>query len=192
MIRTPIDFMLARDWTGQDPTGMAMSEKYDGVRAMWTGGNLVTRGGNKINAPAWWLAKLPAGVVLDGELWAGRGKFQMVKGAVRRKAPRDADWREIKLMVFDCPLVAAAFSRRYYYIKTTLIENDVLKIVEQQVCFEMNDLYRAFLGVVENGGEGLMLRVPSAGYEPWRSGALQKVKPGKPAVEQFFNNRMAA
>lgn len=186
MVRTPIDFMLAKDWAGQDPTGLSMSEKFDGVRAMWAGGHLVTRGGNKINAPTWWLAKLPAGVVLDGELWAGRGKFQLVKGAVRRKAPRDADWREIKFMVFDCPMVSGPLSRRYSYTKSRLFENEVLRIVEQTICSGMSTLEEAYLGVVGGGGEGLMLRIFSSNYEPWRSAAMLKVKPGKPAVEQLF------
>jgi DNA ligase-1 len=48
-----------------------MSEKYDGWRVMVSGGRLVTRGGNFLNAPAWFMDGLPDGI--DAELFAGRG-----------------------------------------------------------------------------------------------------------------------
>lgn len=53
-----------------------VSEKLDGVRARWTGQTLVTRSGNLIAAPVWFTAALPEDVLLDGELWAGRGRFE--------------------------------------------------------------------------------------------------------------------
>ena len=63
---------LAHTYTGQiDPTGWLMSEKLDGVRALWDGSRLVSRNGNPFPAPAEWLAMLPP-IALDGELWLGR------------------------------------------------------------------------------------------------------------------------
>ena len=36
--------MLAEHWdTSRDPTGWLISEKYDGIRAYWTGSRLLTR-----------------------------------------------------------------------------------------------------------------------------------------------------
>lgn len=49
-----------------------VSEKFDGVRAIWTGKQFVTRQGNPINPPKWFTAPLPD-VWLDGELWTKRG-----------------------------------------------------------------------------------------------------------------------
>ena len=44
-----------------------VSEKFDGVRAIWTGQQLLTRRGKIINAPDWFTASLPD-VWLDGKL----------------------------------------------------------------------------------------------------------------------------
>lgn len=51
-----------------------VSEKYDGVRGYWDGYTLRTRGGETVAAPAWFTAGWPA-TPMDGELWAGRGRF---------------------------------------------------------------------------------------------------------------------
>ena len=59
-----------------------VSEKYDGVRGYWDGAALWTRGGERVVAPAWFTAPLPR-VPLDGELWAGRGRFALAVSTVR-------------------------------------------------------------------------------------------------------------
>ncbi len=51
-----------------------VSEKLDGVRAIWDGKTLRFRSGNPVPAPEWLTAALPQRP-LDGELWLGRGKF---------------------------------------------------------------------------------------------------------------------
>ena len=81
----------AADYAGQDPAGLLMSEKLDGIRAKWNGHTLRTRKGNLINAPGWFLAQLPKGDVLDGELWAGRGRFQDVL-SYTKATPITAEW----------------------------------------------------------------------------------------------------
>src|SRR3954469_1471170 len=69
--------LLANVWNpSMDPTGWWMSEKYDGLRGFWDGEKLWSRKGNAIVAPDLFLAELPKGVALDGELWIGRGKFE--------------------------------------------------------------------------------------------------------------------
>jgi ATP-dependent DNA ligase len=61
-----VEIDLSRYW---------VSEKYDGVRACWDGSQLLSRAGNVIHAPAWFTARWPT-TPLDGELWAGRGRFE--------------------------------------------------------------------------------------------------------------------
>ena len=68
-----------------------VSEKYDGVRGYWDGSQLWTRGGERINAPAWFTAGWPP-VPMDGELWAGRGQFSTAVSTVRQQTPVDAAW----------------------------------------------------------------------------------------------------
>jgi DNA ligase-1 len=50
-----------------DPAGYLVSEKLDGVRAVWDGKVLRFRSGRVVAAPAWFTAKLPK-ESLDGEL----------------------------------------------------------------------------------------------------------------------------
>ena len=92
---------LATDWEKHlDPSGYAVSEKLDGVRAIWDGKELRFRSGLFINAPRWFVASLP-NEPLDGELWMGRGTFDTLSGAVRKAEPRDAEWKKISLMVLQ-------------------------------------------------------------------------------------------
>ena len=87
--------LLAEVWNESiDPTGWWISEKYDGVRGYWDGHRLRTRGGNPVNAPAYFLAELPGGVALDCELWLGRQRFEDTVSTVRRDEP-DERWREL-------------------------------------------------------------------------------------------------
>lgn len=79
-----------------------ISEKYDGIRAIWTGSKLITRKGNDINAPQWFTEKLP-NIWLDGELWTQRDDFANVMSIVRKKQPVEHEWRQIKYMIFDAP-----------------------------------------------------------------------------------------
>jgi ATP-dependent DNA ligase len=64
-----------------DVTQYLVSEKYDGARAIWDGSTLRFRSGNVINAPTWFVARLPA-LPLDGELWLDRGQFETLSGIV--------------------------------------------------------------------------------------------------------------
>ena len=45
-----------------------MSEKYDGIRAFWNGGQMYSRLGREIILPHNWRISLPL-FALDGELW---------------------------------------------------------------------------------------------------------------------------
>ena len=75
------DILLAEFYKqGINPSAYLVSEKPDGVRAVWNGQTLTTRGGQTIAAPAWFTAKFPK-VALDGELWMARGQFDAVSAA---------------------------------------------------------------------------------------------------------------
>src|ERR1700742_4064740 len=67
--------LLAVVYIGQvDPALCLVSEKYDGVRAVWDGRVLRPRSGRPVSAPAAFVEALPREAV-DGELWLGRGRF---------------------------------------------------------------------------------------------------------------------
>lgn len=107
-----------------------MSEKLDGMRAFWDGG--ITRGlftdqvpfantakdarllvrqkstglwsryGKAIQAPDWWLDQLPPNILLDGELYAGRGQFQTLI-SIAKNLSGGSEWQEVGYVVFDSP-----------------------------------------------------------------------------------------
>ena len=68
---------------------------------------LWSRYGNPIMAPDWFLNQLPC-VPLDGELWAGRGNFQLCRSICGGDEP-DPRFKQIKYAVYSCPPITAVF-----------------------------------------------------------------------------------
>ena len=169
--------MLAKPYEGQDITGWLMSEKLDGVRAIWDGEKLLSRNGNQFSAPQWFLDALPAGVTLDGELYIARTRFQQTVSVVKKKTPLDAEWSQIRFCVFDAPEIAGGFEQRLAQAAIILHANTIAQIVEHAVCLGLGHMENYYTNICEQGGEGIMLRAPGSAYEPRRSAALLKYKP---------------
>lgn len=161
-----------------DPRGYLVSEKYDGVRAVWDGRQLRFRSGLKVTAPGWFLARLPH-EALDGELWIARGQFEALSGAVRRQQPDDAEWRQIRYQVFDLPGARGGFTERHQTLLPLLRQHgwSALQPVAQQRFSDAAALQRHLDEVVRGGGEGLILRREDAAYAAGRSEAMLKLKP---------------
>lgn len=171
--------LLARHWdVTRDPTGYWVSEKLDGVRAIWDGEVLRSRGGAVIAAPDWFVGGLPA-VPLDGELWLGRGRFEALSAIVRRQVPRDEDWRAVRYMVFELPGGEGDFSARLAQLGQVVAAADVswLSLVAQFKVAGAGELDRRLHALVSAGGEGLMLHRADAPYQTGRADALFKLKP---------------
>lgn len=116
--------MLAKKFDQNYVGGWFVSEKLDGMRALWVPwsvGKLTTeipwantdkdkepivctglwsRLGKVIRCPEWWTQGLPEGVCLDGELWLGRNQFQNTISVTRS---HHGDWTDVKYYVFDSP-----------------------------------------------------------------------------------------
>lgn len=161
-----------------DPAGHLVSEKYDGVRALWDGRSLRFRGGAAVAAPAWWLARLPA-TPLDGELWLGRGRFEALSAAVRRQQPDDAEWRALRYMVFEQPQGEGAFAQRAARLADIARQTawPGLVAAPQRRVADRKALQRWLDEVVAGGGEGLVLHRADAAWTVGRTPALQKLKP---------------
>ena len=171
--------LLAQEAPGIiDPSGYLVSEKFDGVRAVWDGSSLHFRSGLPIAAPRWFTAQLPD-TALDGELWLGRGEFERLSGIVRRYRPDDVQWRQLRYMLFELPGAAGDFAERAARI-AALVQRTAwpqLVAVEQARLTSRQALQRRLDEVVAEGGEGLMLHRANALYEAGRSSALLKLKP---------------
>ena len=63
-----------------------ISEKLDGIRGRWDGSKLITRNGNIINAPTWFVKNFPQ-QTMDGELWLARNSFSKTASIILRKTP---------------------------------------------------------------------------------------------------------
>lgn len=170
-----------------DPSGYLVSEKLDGVRAIWDGSRLRFRSGRIVRAPEWFTAALPP-IALDGELWSGRQSFDLVSGAVRRDAPDDASWRALRLMVFDLPGAAGDFTARAARITEweTAARASVWAAVEQTEVLDRAALRQRLDSVVREGGEGLVLHRADACWSPGRSSARWKLKPLHDAEAQVL------
>lgn len=85
-------------WAGliNPKTGQAKTKIKPVATGLWS------RYGNPIIAPDWFINQLPS-CPLDGELYAGRGQFQVTTSAVRKDRPIDEEWESIKFAVFGCP-----------------------------------------------------------------------------------------
>lgn len=172
--------MLAENWQwSENPTGLFLSEKLDGIRAKWNGRTLISREGLTLNAPEWFTAQLPAGVALDGELWAGRGRTHVDVSAVAgpQRASGDA-WRALTFQVFDIPDASAGpFAQRVNALRSLALDSANVCTVEHAECTGRAHFQRVFREITDAGGEGVMLRRASAAYKFGRSRDLLKAKP---------------
>jgi DNA ligase-1 len=175
----PPSLLLASDAPARlDPAGYLVSEKYDGVRALWDGTQLRFRSGRVVAAPAWFLAKLPARP-LDGELWLARGRFEALSGTVRKVVANDDEWRAVRYMVFELPGAAGTFAERAAQLARVVdaVAWPALVAVEQAAVGDRAGLKARLEAVVRQGGEGLVLHRTDAPYLTGRSDALLKLKP---------------
>lgn len=176
--KTGADVLLAHNApTHLDPSKYLISEKLDGVRAIWDGTALRFRSGRTVSAPPWFLAKLPK-TPLDGELWLGRGKFDVLSGMVRKLDALDVDWEQIKYMVFEIPQGAGPFSERAALLKLVVRGTAWAQLqgVEQFRVPNQAVLQDRLKAVKAAGGEGLMLHLASAPYVTGRNAVLLKLK----------------
>ncbi|MEY3271524.1 MAG: hypothetical protein RLZZ341_425 [Pseudomonadota bacterium] len=175
----PLAPMLAQDAPpGIDPAGYLVSEKLDGVRALWDGARLRFRSGTDIVAPAWFTAALPARA-LDGELWLGRGGFEATVGTVRRATPDDDAWRRVHYALFDLPGDSRPFAQRAEALAALAasLRQPFVQAVAQRSLPDAAALARELDAVVRSGGEGLMLHRAAAPWRAGRSADLLKLKP---------------
>lgn len=154
-----------------------VSEKYDGMRAYWDGRQLLTRGGERIHAPAWFIAGWPD-TPLDGELWTGRGQFSETVSIARRQSPDDAAWRKMRFMVFDLPAHGGTFDQRLSALNAMIRAMDLswVQAVRQGRVRDHPSLQKMLAAITKEGGEGLMLHRGGSLYRAERNDDLLKLK----------------
>ena len=183
---THLDLMHGRDYAaGQRIAGWLVQEKFDGLRCLWTGTELVSRNGERFNAPAWFTAGLPAGIPLDGELYAGVGSLGRISNLLaRHKSGKDEDWQRVWFMVFDAPAASGGYLERMTSFKLPSLQLGRAVPVPEFSSEPwstrgpegLSELRRALKRLHKAGGEGFILRDPSAPYVAGRTGTVLKFK----------------
>ena len=161
----------------QDVTGWLMSEKLDGMRAIWDGHNLKSRQGNTIAAPQWFINDLPP-FAIDGELWTKRNDFENIISIVRQQTPDDR-WQTISYHIFEVPNQSGGLLARLAVLENYLSEHPsaFLKVIPQTTINSRSQLKADLKRITALGGEGLVVRKPDAPYHTGRSDTALKVKP---------------
>lgn len=159
-----------------DVRGWWMSEKLDGVRGYWDGRQLWSKNGRQLQAPPEFCAALPPFAV-EGELWGGRGTFEKTAATVRRQ-PGGADWLHLQLAIFDVPAVAGEFQQRIAVAQRWFEQHPSRHafVIAQLPVLSSHHLHQHLDHIQQLGGEGLIVRDPTAHYAAGRSPTILKVK----------------
>ncbi len=184
--------LLAQDWpVGRDPAGWLVSEKLDGVRALWDGQRMVFRSGRALALPSAIRERLPK-EPLDGELWLGRGRFEHISALLRSERVAAADaWHGVQYHVFELPSGGGRFADRAARLQQIAAASTWPGLVAaaQQPVADAAALKHRLDAVVAAGGEGLMLHRADAPIANGRSPWLCKFKPLQDAEAVVIGHR---
>lgn len=127
----------------EPPIGWWASEKWDGIRALWDGEKIISRGSGvgkpKVYTyiPEWFRLTLPPGIALDGEIWIGRGLFQKTSRLSTIKPGKSYTEEQINniwagkedppviFKVFDIPNENSSFEQRMKLLQTIVKDRKV-------------------------------------------------------------------
>ena len=171
---TPDQLMHGVDYSGQQCSGWLAQRKWDGHCALWDGERLLSRDGNVIATPVWFIAGLPA-FPLCCELLAGKEGANHTT-SLRRTMNR-AEWELARLMVFDAPEHEGRNADERMLAAWSLIAAPRhLEFTRSRVLRDREHLLEQLRAVLDAGDEGLMIQQPENPYTAGRTRRLLKVK----------------
>lgn len=148
----------------KDISKYAVSEKFDGVRGIWNGTDMLTKRGNRIEIPLCFREKLEAiplkdGEFIEGELWSGYNSFETTSGIVRLKKPKCEDYGGIRYLIFNVRLVDSSDFlvdlERLHIPKCGESQMCVIPQIRVDSAATLNEMLK---NVLDKGGEGLIVR----------------------------------
>lgn len=157
--------------------GWWMSEKLDGVRAYWDGKQLWSKNGHQLHPPQQFTQGLPP-LALEGELWAGRNRFEFTASTVLRDEPH-MGWLKLQFAIFDVPVGGGSFQQRIHEAQSWFMihPSPYAFVIEQIEVLNETHWQQKLSKINQLGGEGLIIRDPKAPYQPGRSHSIYKLKP---------------
>lgn len=201
--KKPPQVLLLMDYHKAKPNNLqeyVMSEKLDGVRALWNGKQLITRNGRVINAPACFTKDFPP-FMLDGELWIGRGEFEKILALVQKDCAHcpchspstdkhQSLWDKVGYYVFDVPTCGLESSQKApkpctLFERLSVLESYLsskagkatrITPIKHQPITSEKELFAHLRDLSKQGAEGLVLRKINAPYEQTRSTNALKLK----------------
>ncbi|OOF36037.1 DNA ligase [Rodentibacter heidelbergensis] len=170
-----LDIMLLKNYEDQPIEGWVMSEKLDGVRGYWNGKQLLSRQGQALSPPAYFIKNFPP-FAIDGELFSERQHFEEIASIT--KSFKGDRWEKLKLYVFDVPDAKGNLFERLDVLKTYLKTHPTpyIQIIEQIPVQNKSHLHHFLKEVESQQGEGVVVRNPNAPYERKRSSQVLKLK----------------
>ncbi len=211
-IKAGKDYTLKKEYNVPDaPVGWWVSEKFDGQRAVWDGQKFVSRGASGDPrvypyVPRWFMACMPPGIALDGELFLQRNSFSATTSilktglkpeTIRKKGDPtqvdlDSRWSKIKYQVFDI------IDENPYEVRKQRLEHIVaeraaawtlisvpfymkkpscpLILTRQHLIRSIGELDTIYNNLVAEDAEGVMVRAPGIPYIPRRTKMMLKMK----------------
>ena len=166
-------------------------------------GKFYSRQGKPFFPPHWFMESMPppnllGSKILDGELWAGRDNFQLM-GIVRKKKPVSEEWLNISYQVYDITNGEGGFVKRLkdlkritsftekafqikikqidYFLPTQIVISCPLVFAKQQRITSHKQMKATYQEVIDNKGEGIMMKHPLSTYDNGRSSHMLKYKP---------------
>ncbi|MDL0080760.1 DNA ligase [Helicobacter zhangjianzhongii] len=201
--KKPPQVLLLMDYHKAKPNNLqeyVMSEKLDGVRALWNGKQLITRNGRVINAPTCFTKDFPP-FMLDGELWIGRGEFEKILALVQKDCTHcpchspstdkhQSLWDKVGYYVFDVPDCGLESSQKApkpctLFERLSVLESYLsgkagkatrITPIKHQPITSEKELFAHLRDLSKQGAEGLVLRKINAPYEQTRSTNALKLK----------------
>ena len=165
-------------------SGWFLSEKLDGYRAIWDGFSqqMKSRQGNIFNIPQEVTKKLPTNIILDGELFISRNKFEQCSILKKKNISlEEFSKSKIKYHVFDIiSFPKIKFKDKIQEMKNICSQFTFLVFVKQIKVKDNEHIKKLFEELIRKGAEGIMLRDPESisheGIKQKRSNSLVKLK----------------
>lgn len=147
----------------------AVSEKFDGIRALWDGQNMFSKSGKILAIPPCFSDKLsPLGLkngdFVEGELWIDYGAFDEISSVILRKNPTCTDFERVKYLIFNAHLGESSdFLANLSQVKgildsQNLTQDRCIQVITQHRFATQKELSDFFNTVIAKGGEGVIVR----------------------------------
>eukprot|EP00026_Physarum_polycephalum_P002670 Phypoly_transcript_02678.p1 GENE.Phypoly_transcript_02678~~Phypoly_transcript_02678.p1 ORF type:complete len:822 (+),score=110.18 Phypoly_transcript_02678:190-2655(+) len=155
-----------------------LGEKYDGVRCVWNPNDKILYSRRGIELPMHEDENLfPTNTFLDAELWYGRGFYQESQRLFSSPNP---ELSFLRIITFDNAAPTrhnAAFEERYNDLLGSVPYGHQFIIIAARLRGYNKKLISFVLdNIMEDGGEGVIMRRHNSTYEPGRSENLVKIK----------------